>query len=110
MSKSVFTFYVPATVTLDRLTLALDVINENLIADSFIGTTGSIRLEQVNHYISISMCAATVGLVGCVIAFFAFCSEKTVQKFWTMGFDFFLQKNKIPIFSLKCLKFGYEKS
>lgn len=46
-AKSVFTFFVPATVTLDRLTLTVDVINENIISDGFIGTTGDIPVEQV---------------------------------------------------------------
>ncbi|CAM9252245.1 unnamed protein product, partial [Laminaria digitata] len=47
MSRSVFTFYVPSTITLDHLTLSLDVINENRISDGFIGTTGSIGIDQV---------------------------------------------------------------
>ena len=47
MSRSVFTFYVPSTITLDHLTLTLDVINENRISDGFIGTTGSIGIDRV---------------------------------------------------------------
>lgn len=46
-SRSVFTFYIPATVTLDSLSVVLDVVNENLVADGVIGTTGSIALDQV---------------------------------------------------------------
>lgn len=49
MAKSVFTFYVPATVTLDTLAVVLDVVNDNLVADSVIGTTGSIGLETVRR-------------------------------------------------------------
>ncbi|CAN0422422.1 unnamed protein product, partial [Ectocarpus fasciculatus] len=45
MAKSVFTFYVPATVTLDTLAIVLDVVNDNLVTDSIIGTTGSIGLK-----------------------------------------------------------------
>lgn len=37
----------PATVTLDALAVVLDVMNDNLVSDSFIGTTGSIGLEGV---------------------------------------------------------------
>eukprot|EP00904_Undaria_pinnatifida_P010909 jgi/Undpi1/6949/HiC_scaffold_21.g09423.m1 len=46
MSRSVFTFYVASTITLDHLTLTLDVINENRISDGFIGTTGSIGIDR----------------------------------------------------------------
>lgn len=46
-NRSVITFYVPATVTLDALAVVLDVMNDNLVSDSFIGTTGSIGLEGV---------------------------------------------------------------
>lgn len=46
--KSVFTFYVPATVTLDQLSIALIVVNENIISNTVIGTTGSIPLAQVS--------------------------------------------------------------
>lgn len=52
LNKNVFTFYVPATVTLERLTLALEVINDNFIADSYIGTTGSIAVAQVRTSIT----------------------------------------------------------
>ncbi|CAN0167128.1 unnamed protein product [Ectocarpus sp. 6 AP-2014] len=45
MARSVFTFYVPATVTLETLAVVLDVVNDNLVADSIIGTTGSIGLK-----------------------------------------------------------------
>lgn len=49
-SRSVFTFYVPATVTLDSLSLVLDVINDNIVSDAFIGTTGSIGLDRVRFW------------------------------------------------------------
>jgi len=47
MEKSVFTFYVPETVALDRLTLKLDILDEISFAGNFIGTTGSIAVGQV---------------------------------------------------------------
>ncbi|CAM9779120.1 unnamed protein product [Scytosiphon promiscuus] len=46
MRRSVFTFYVPSTVTLDKLGLVLDVINDNLVTDGLIGSTGSIALDR----------------------------------------------------------------
>lgn len=47
--KCCLTFYIPATVTLDHFTLTLDVLNDNLITDTHIGSTGRIALDQVQR-------------------------------------------------------------
>lgn len=48
-SQHVFTFYVPATVSLGDLSLNLEVHNDNLVADAFIGTTGKISVDEVRQ-------------------------------------------------------------
>ena len=43
------TFYVPETISLDDVGVKLDILGENLMADSysFVGTTGRIGINQV---------------------------------------------------------------